>query len=326
MNAPLIWVIGAGGLLGSYLKAALSRRFPQAEFWQSAPRHFSWTDPAQLMEELSNAVASFATDAICHEDGWALLWCAGKGTVSSPTAELQTEWFAWSRLLDLMGRTLLGPVGQLPGHVFLASSAGGVYGGNVPDLLTEQTPPRPNSDYGVHKLRMEVALRDWAHSFENVSTLIARISTLYGPGQDLRKRQGIISHLSRCLIHRQRVSIYVPLDTRRDYLFVGDCAHEIAACFRRLAVERPRLLLKIFASERPTCLAEIISIFFRISKHHPLIAVSQGQSTQSTSLKLRSGVWRDLNGLRRTDLAVGIHLLHAHQLALFQRGLLPAAR
>jgi hypothetical protein len=60
-----------------------------------------------------------------------------------------------------------------------------------------------------------------------------------------------------------------------------------------------------------------------MGKHRSLIVLRQAQRTQSISLKFRSEVWRDLQGLRKTDLAPGIHLLHQHQLALFQRGVLP---
>ena len=135
--------------------------------------------------------------------------------------------------------------------------------------------------------------------------------------------KGIISHLSRCLIYRHPVSIYVPLDTRRDYLFIDDCARQIAASLSRTMSERPRAVLKIFASGQSTSLAQIVGVFFRMAKHRPLIVSRQAQRTQSISVKFRSDVWRDLGGLRKTDLAAGIHLLHEHQLGLFQRGLLP---
>ena len=88
--------------------------------------------------------------------------------------------------------------------------------------------------------------------------------------------------------------------------------------------ERPREILKIFASEELTSLARIVGIFFRMAKQHPLIVLQQSRGTQATSLKLRSDVWRDLEGLRKTDLATGIHLVHEYQLALFRRGLLPS--
>jgi UDP-glucose 4-epimerase len=243
--------------------------------------------------------------------------------VRSSTAELEPEWSAWTRLLDLLGAHLVGPRDDLPGAIFLASSAGGVYGGSRAQLLTEHTPPRPASAYGAHKIRMEEALQNWADAFPHVSYLIGRISTLYGPGQDLHKPQGIISHLSRCLIYHRPVSIYVSLDTRRDYLFVDDCAHQIAACLGRLISERPRAILKILANEELTSLARIVGVFFRMAKHRPLIVSRLAHETQSISMKMRSEVWRNLEGLPKTDLAVGIHLVHEHQLALYRRGLLP---
>jgi UDP-glucose 4-epimerase len=276
-----------------------------------------------LAEQLSQAVATFARTVREEGNAWALLWCAGTGVVSSSAVVLEPEWSAWTRLLDLLGRHLAGPSGDIPGSIFLASSAGGVYGGSLGRLLTEYTPPRPVSDYGAHKLRMEETLRNWADAFPNLSCLIGRISSLYGPGQDLHKAQGIIAHLSRCLIYRQPVNIYVSLDTRRDYLFADDCAHQIAASLVRLMTERPRVMLKIFASEELTSLARIVGIFFRMAKHRALIISQQPRATQPTSLKLRSESWRDLEGLRKTDLATGIHLVHEHQLGLFRRGLLP---
>lgn len=323
MIEPVIWIIGGGGLLGSHMRSALARRFPRARLWESRPVHLAWTDPDRLEQELHRAVSDFTAVVRARGSAWAVVWCAGKGAVGSPAAALEPEWSAWSMLLDLLGRSLAKPHMELPGFVFLASSAGGVYGGNSAGVLTEQSLPRPASDYGSHKLRMESAMRDWSDAHSNVSCLIGRITTLYGPGQDLSKPQGVISHLSRCLIHHRQVSIYVPLDTRRDYVFVGDCADHIAACLGRLMAERPRMMLKIFAGERSTSLAQIVGIFLRISKHRSLIASRQARIAQSISMNFRSDVWRDTSDRRKTDLAAGIHLLHAYQMALFQRGLLP---
>lgn len=322
MNETLLWVVGSGGLLGSHLSRALCHHVPNARLWESLPQHFSWSDPALLAEELSHAVARFAAEVRDQTGGWAVLWCAGTGVMNSPADILEAEWSAWNRLLDLLGRHLASPIDHIPGAVFLASSAGGVFGGSTGRVLTEYTPPQPITEYGRHKLRMERALESWSELFPNVSSLIGRISTLYGPGQNLRKAQGIISHLSRCLIYRKPVNIYVSLDTRRDYLFADDCAHQIAAAVHRMLSEQPRAILKVFASEETTSLARIVGIFFRMAKHRPLIVLQRPREMQPTSLKLRSDVWRDLEGLRKTDLAVGIHLAHEYQLALFQRGLL----
>jgi UDP-glucose 4-epimerase len=320
MSSALFWVVGGSGFLGSHLRRALVQHFPSVRFWDSTPPHFSWTDPKQLAEELTHAVATFAAAVRKQGDSWALLWCAGTGVVTSSAAELNPEWSAWNRLLDLMGRHLAK---HIPGSIFLASSAGGVYGRNVGQLLTEHSPAQPVFDYGTHKLGMEQVLQNWATAFPDVSCLIGRISSLYGPGQNLNKAQGVISHLSWCLIYRRPTNIYVSLDTRRDYLFVDDCAHSVAASVFRLMTERPSVLIKIFAAEELTSLARILGIFFRMAKHRPLI-VSQQQraTTQPLSVKLHSVVWPNVSGSRKTDLATGIHLVHEYQLNLFRRGLL----
>jgi len=323
MSEALLWVVGGGGLLGSHLRRALRQRLPDAALWDSEPLHLAWHDPTRLAGELNCAVAAFAAAVRERGGNWALAWCAGTGVVTSPTAVFEPEWSAWVRLLDLLGRHLCGRSQNGQGAIFLASSAGGAFGGSPDRVLTEHTPPQPVSDYGVNKLRMEEALRNWAAAFPDVSYLIGRISSLYGPGQDLRKAQGIISHLSRCSIHRRPVNIYVPLDTLRDYLFADDCAHQVAASLRRLLAERPRGILKIFASEELTSLSRIVGVFFRITKHRPLIVLQRSRRAQPVSLKLRSEVWRDLPGLRKTDLATGIHRVHEHHLALFRCGLLP---
>jgi UDP-glucose 4-epimerase len=323
MREKLLWVVGRGGHLGSHLSRALCRQLPNARLWECLPQHFSWSDPPLLAEELSHAVARFAAAVRDQADAWAVLWCAGTGVMSSAAAVLEPEWSAWSRLLDLLGRNLARPIDQVRGAVFLASSAGGVFSGSTDHVLTEDTPPQPISEYGRHKLRMERALESWSGLFPNVSSLIGRISTLYGPGQDLRKAQGIISHLSRCVIYRKPVNIYVSLDTRRDYLFVDDCAHQVAAALHRMLSEQPHAILKVFASEEVTSLARIVGIFFHMAKRRPLIVLQRHREMQPISMQFRSKVWRDLEGLHKTDLAVGIHLVHEYQLALFQRGLLP---
>ena len=322
MSGILLWVVGSRGLLGSHLCRALPHQVPKARLWEAAPAHLSWTDPDRLAEELGEAVAAFAATVRAERTSWAVLWCAGRGILNSTSETLEPEWFAWSRLLELLGRHLARPSESLAGIVFLASSAGGIYGGSPGQVLTEYTPAQPNSLYGAHKLRMEQALRDWGEEFPSVSSLVGRISSLYGRGQDLHKAQGIIPHLSRCLIYRQPLNVFVSLDTRRDYLFVDDCAVQIAASVRRLMVEPARAVIKIIASEDLSSVARIVGIFFRMVKHRPLVVLRQPREKQRSSLKFRSEVWRDLEGLRKTDLATGIHLVHAHQLAIFRRGML----
>jgi len=69
-----------------------------------------------------------------------------------------------------------------------------------------------------------------------------------------RSKQESWNHLSHIalLLFRYPINVFVPLNTRRDYLFVGDCAHEIvtlvdAGFAERSRAERDRMLLILFA-------------------------------------------------------------------------------
>ena len=183
MSETLVWVVGGGGSLGSHLRRVLGRHIPNARVWGSVAVHFSWTDAAKLTLEFDRTVAAFADAVRRGAVAWSVLWCAGKGVMSSSADALEPEWLAWKRLLELLGYHLPGFKAEVSGSIFFASSAGGVYGGNVGQNLTEHTATQPASDYGAHKVRMEEALRNWSATFPRHSCLIGRISSLYGPGR-----------------------------------------------------------------------------------------------------------------------------------------------
>jgi UDP-glucose 4-epimerase len=253
--------------------------------------------------------------------------------VATSPAELDEESSTWELFLSRLGSELDASPGlrSLPGRVFLASSAGGVYAGNPDRPLTESSAPLPVSPYGRAKLRQERALEEWAARRPWISTLTARISNLYGPGQNMSKPQGLISHMSRCLIHRQPVHIYVPMDTIRDYLFVEDAARAIVRWMERLSEDARRSgsalrVLKICASEGETTIAGLVGAFRQMAKRN--LRVVSGlhpvRGQQPARLQFRSTVWVDEPVPARTGLLAGIDRLYRHQLALYQAGALPA--
>jgi UDP-glucose 4-epimerase len=229
---------------------------------------------------------------------------------------------------------LLGAESRLmsaPGYVVLASSAGGVYGGSVECPITEETLPQPISDYGRAKLEQERMLLSWASSLStSVGTLVARFANLYGSGQRLDKPQGLISHLSRCLIFNAPVHVYVSLDTIRDYLFAEDAGRLLVAGLRRLSREARGDSLhvtKIYASEREISIAGLLGTFRRISRRRLRVisGLHTGSSLQPRRLQFRSRVWRVRDGEvgRLVELVDGLSQVYRDQLALFRRGLLP---
>jgi NAD dependent epimerase/dehydratase family len=318
--STLSWVIGRGGLLGSSVERAIS-----APVWH--PNYlFPWHHSSQLRDAIADSVQRFRVRLLSENvSSWNIYWCAGAGVVGTSAEQFAAETSTLRFFLDQFGDAIGDFPPDVSGQIFLASSAGGVYGGSTDRPLTERTVPHPISDYGRAKLEHELILSDWARTRPNVSTLVGRLSNLYGPGQHIEKPQGLISHMSRCLIFSVPVRIFVPLDTIRDYLFVDDAAHRMVAGMKRLRREAPsggQHITKIFGSGSETTVAGLIGVFRQIAKRHLRLISAQSavRSQQPAALQFRSVVWPEEPCPPRTELLDGVNRVHNHQLALFQTG------
>lgn len=299
------WVVGGGGFLGSHLARALP------DSWSPSVR-FDWGSPQRLAAQMAEAAEAFAAQpgprTVC--------WCAGAGVVGTPAADLARETAALE--------TLLGAVHGGADRLLLSSSAGGVYGGTPGDPLTEDSECRPVSDYGRAKLEQERRVRDWAGRNPRAAVLIARISNLYGPGQNLAKPQGLVSQLCRSLVRRRPLNLFVPIDTLRDPLYVADAAAHLAACLRRMGT--PGVTVKIFASGESVSIAAILGILARVAKVRAPVVCGQRRdlSEQPRRLRFRSTVWTEVAPPRRTDLSAGVAAVLREMRELQQSGRLPA--
>jgi len=308
MIPPVMLVIGSHGLLGGALVAAVERRGGGRPFVQTV----RWDDDRHVHRDL---VAGLDRVVRAAEDGpWRVAWCAGVGITSTNPSDVEHEVDVLRSFLHATAeRTASSPTGQ--GTVFFASSAGGVYAGSAGPPFTERTIPRPISPYGAAKLAAERAVHELCAP-AGVSALIGRISNLYGPGQNLLKPQGLITQLCRARVTGQPTSVYVSLDTLRDYVFVGDCADMILDGLDRLdrhCLESPEpgrgaVVTKILASNRSVSIGSLLMETRRIFRRPPriLVAASPFASTQARDLRLRSVVWPELDRRVLTPLPVGI--------------------
>nr|WP_201762429.1 NAD-dependent epimerase/dehydratase family protein [Pseudarthrobacter psychrotolerans] len=165
--------------------------------------------------------------------------------------------------------------------------------------------------YGFAKLRAEATVSDFARR-TGVRTLIGRVSNLYGPGQNLRKPQGLISVFAKAHLTGAPVSVYVSLDTLRDYLFVDDASRLVADGLDRLIgsdVRPGEAVVKILASQRADTIGNLIGACRAIFKRRPLIILgaSPFAKAQAHDLRLKSVVWPELDAHPVTPLAVGIN-------------------
>jgi UDP-glucose 4-epimerase len=323
---PLAWVVGAGGLLGSQLTEALSGSTHPCRIWRPSFGKWKWGNLTALADQFHAAAAEFASRA-AHHSRWTICWADGNGVVTSSDTALQVEVDTWNLFLDAVTGSLAPLAESVPGFLFLASSAGGVFGNNPDQPLTELSAPRPISAYGRARLAQEESLHRWAQRHSRIRYLIGRISNLYGPGQNLAKGQGLLSRIASCLVHNRALHLYVPLDTIRDYISADSCAHFIVRCMAHLAdeIDGSPGYVKVIASESDTSLAQIIALFRRVS-HRPIKLICSPSplgKLQPSRLRFRSVLWRELGVPSSHTLQADIRRLYQHHLDLHQRGQLP---
>lgn len=296
MSGAPTWVLGARGLLGSHVVTAL-RRGSVPVLTTLVP----WGEQQRVRAALTDGVARLEQEAAGGP--WRLAWCAGAGVVATTAQAMDVERAAFASLLDVLAsRPRLAGCGS----VFMASSAGGVYAGSPHrPPFTEASATGALVAYGRTKLDME---RDVAAFAERTGTavLVGRIANLYGPGQDLTKAQGLVSQLSRAHLTGQPVSIYVSLDTLRDYVYAADVGELVAAALASLPAGR--VVVKVVATGRSATIGSLIG---ESTRHHRararvVVKAPREGSGQIRDLRLRSVVWPQLDAHLRTPMAVGM--------------------
>lgn len=303
------WVVGARGLLGRATTTALRRD----ETWQIVTREpLPWADDERLRRDASASLTALIDEAALADGTWAIFWTAGTVVTSSPPAAMQEELRQFRLVLDAFAEAVASHPDPGRGCLFFASSAGGVYGGSADPPFTELTPPVPISPYGEFKLEAEGVLEEFSLR-SGVSTVAGRISNLYGPGQRLEKMQGLISHIARAQLSPAPASIYVPLDTLRDYIYVDDCgaliADVAAAALDASLARGPVRVTKNLISGQAVTISSVLGYFRTIAKGHPhvMLGSSDASALQAVDLRLASVVWPELDRREHTPLPAGIY-------------------
>jgi UDP-glucose 4-epimerase len=331
----LTWVIGRGGLLGQSVERAMDEPLQYRSWGTQADvsgavggsdRHLwhpaepiDWSSPGAGAEDLRRAAAEFLGEV--GDRRWSVAWCAGAGVTGSSDGALQLELAALRETLDALATTHDGRRGAF----FFASSAGGVYAGVGAPPYDELSPVRPLAAYGQAKLDGEALVAAWSRQ-TGTPSLIGRIANVYGPGQNLGKAQGLISQICRSHLTGQPLSVYVSLDTLRDYFFAPDCGRLIASGLMRLRQDEPTtepsVVTKILASQRAITIGAVLGEVRRIFKSAPRIVLgaSAVSGMQARDLSLRSRVWPELDRSSLTPFPVGVATTAADLLRRLQVG------
>ena len=288
------WVLGGGGLLGGAVRRVLE---DERQTFGVGLVPWDAEDSAEQLESITDDFLKWAGGS-----PWSVVWCAGAGIIGTPLDALERETALLSAVLATLATS------ESDGVFFLASSAGGVYGGSSDIPITESSMVAPLSDYGRNKLAQEGLVKTWATQTGQRSA-IARISNLYGPGQSLTKQQGLISQVCLATMTRQPVSLYVSLDTIRDYLYVDDCAHMVIDLLRCAALaETGTSLTKILASGRSTSIGAVLAEARRVVGRAPTVVTptSARGRLQGSALSFQSRQHIEIDAREHTTLPTGI--------------------
>jgi UDP-glucose 4-epimerase len=317
----IAWVIGSHGLLGSAIVRALQLHGTTIF---SPVQRMAWALEAELDRQLAASVLAFA-DCVHSADSWEVYWAAGVGTMGSSESDLSVE----TRVLEALLRLVkANPVLKArPGSFAFSSSAGAIYAGSRVDVIDETVLVAPTTPYARAKLAQEDLVRTFAFDSGRARVLLARISTIYGPGQATGKQQGLLAHIARCIVRNRPIQIYVPFDTIRDYICVTDAAASMVANLRAID-ERSGVLIKIIAAEQPTTIAEIVSIFKKLARRAPRVVTSASKlgSLYSRRVQFHSVEGLDVRLPCRTTLMIGISQVLSAERAAYGRGLRPSGQ
>lgn len=116
-------------------------------------------------------------------------------------------------------------------RIVFFSSGGAVYG-NPPRLpADEATPTSPISLYGMSKLTVEKHL-ELFRAIKGLDYTILRLGNVYGPGQSVKLRQGVVPAIFDCILQQRRFTLVGDGRGLRDYVFIDDVVDAVERVVR----------------------------------------------------------------------------------------------
>lgn len=138
---------------------------------------------------------------------------------SNPTSILNDSLFYTVEILNDLINTKV--------HFIYISSGGAVYGNNN-TLISENSKLSPINFYGHNKKIFESYVEYYSRNYDLKCSII-RPGNVYGPGQNFKKNQGIISHSIYKYLNSQEIKVWGDGSFVRDYIFIDDLSYFVIA-------------------------------------------------------------------------------------------------
>ncbi len=112
------------------------------------------------------------------------------------------------------------------------ASSGATYGTPASLPITEETPQRPESPYGITKLVAEHYLRYWQEA-NGLTYTALRYGNVFGPRQDPNGEAGVIAIFAKRFLKHDSVRIDWDGGQSKDYVYVEDVARANVLAFEK---------------------------------------------------------------------------------------------
>lgn len=267
-----------------------------------------WEDPVQTMALIERHHEDVTLDGRFADAHWVVMWCAGGGNVAADADAMATETELVAKLASWVQRHAADAGASTV--LSFASSGGAIWSGTEERVLSEDTPPTPWHPYGKAKLEQERLLAQEAKASGWLRVRLARISNLYGPEPENHPPSGLPGHLIANVLRRIPTSIYVPMDTQRDYIYVDHAADMMVTDAMSAFEDCPGTsTIDLVAAGSSHTIAAVVSTLEKVlTRRVPLtVGFSPHASRQPRILSFRSRA-RDLQRLNPIGLEVGLQL------------------
>lgn len=224
-----IVILGAGGFIGRSVAAGLARTGANSLVLVSRRPE---TVPGALKSDRVRLVEADFEDTervvgICRDSDVVLNLVSGSTPRFTPTGahgEARANVLPQIAFLEQMAE-------QSKARIVFFSSGGAVYGNPAHLPADETTPTNPISLYGMSKLTVEKHLALF-RAIKGLDYTILRLGNVYGPGQSVKLRQGVVPAMFDCILQQRRFTLVGDGLRLRDYVFIDDVVDAVERVVR----------------------------------------------------------------------------------------------
>ena len=220
--AAKVLVTGGAGFIGSHVVDVLIAAGHEVVVADSL-----WEHGGGRVENVNKAAAFHQVDVRSPEFA-ALIRSERPEIISHHAAQhsvkISTDSPKYDADVNVMGLlNLLEAAKQAETRKVIFASSGATYGTSTDLPVSDSTPQRPESPYGITKMVSEHYLRYWQRELGLEFTAL-RYGNVFGPRQDPNGEAGVIAIFAKRILRHDSVRIDWDGEQTKDYVYVGDVA------------------------------------------------------------------------------------------------------